>query len=65
MHKHILKKIPMLERRLRPSCFQAVFMFEHCICIGELILCVELEQEVPVVIKVTNAVPTKDSFPGH
>ena len=66
-HNHIVNKMPMLRRRMHPSCFHAVFLLEDCISNGELVLGAEasIEQEASIVIIVANAVPTKDSFTGH
>ena len=50
---------------MHQGCFQAIFLEEECIRNGELALSAELEQEAPIAITVTNAVPTKDSFPGN
>ena len=54
----------MFRPRVHPGGFQAVFLLEGCVGDGELVLCAELEQEAPVVVTVTNAVSSKDSFPG-
>ena len=47
------------------SCSQANFLLEDSIGNGELAICVKIEQEAPIVITVTNAVPSKESFLGH
>ena len=54
----------MFRPRVHPGGFQAVFLLEGCVGDGELVLCAELEQEAPVVVTVTNAMSSKDSFPG-
>ena len=40
-------------------------MLEVCIGNSELVLNAKVELEAPIVITVTNAVPTKDFFPCH
>ena len=51
--------------RMHPSCFQMVLLLEDCIDNGKITLSAELEQEASIVNTVTNALPTKDCFPGH
>ena len=46
------------------TCLGFAILLEGCVGDGELVLCAELEQEAPVVVTVTNAVSSKDSFPG-
>ena len=50
---------------MHPGCIQAIILLEDCISNGELALSAELEQEATIVMTVTNAVPSKDSFPGN
>ena len=49
---------------VHPGCFQAVFLLEDRVGNDELVLCTELEQKVPVVVTVPNAVSSEDSSPG-
>ena len=55
----------MFGQRMYPGFFTAIFLLDDCIGNGELALNAELEQEMPIVITVTNAVPPKDLFSGH
>ena len=64
-HMHIAKKMPMLGPKMHASCFRAIFLLKDCFVNGKLVLSAKLEQEAPIVITVTNAVPTKYSFPGY
>ena len=38
---------------------------EDCIGNDEMIFCAKVEQKAPIVITVTDAVPTKNGGPGH
>ena len=55
----------MYGRRMRPTCFEAIFLLEDWIRNDKLALSAELKQKAPIVVIDTNAVLTKDSFPGH
>ena len=48
---------------MHPGSFQAVFLLKDCVGDDKLALCAELEQEVPIVITITNAMSSKDSLP--
>ena len=52
----------MFRPRMHPSCFQAIFLSEDCIGNSELVLRAVLKQKAPIVITLTNAVPTNDFF---
>ena len=64
-HKYIVKKMRIFGLSMRQSCFQAVPLLEDSIGNDKKILFQELEQEAPVVITVTYALPTNDSLPRH
>ena len=64
-HKHIVKMMPMFRLWMHPGCCDAIFLMKDCVGNGESALSAELEQEAPIVITFTNAMPTKDSFPGQ
>ena len=64
-HKHIVKKMSLFGPKMHPGCFQAIFLLDDCTRNGVLALGTELVHVAPIVIAVTNAMPTKDSFPGQ
>ena len=50
---------------MHPGCLQAIFLLEDGFRNVVLALSAKLEQSAPIFITVTNAVPSKDSFPGY
>ena len=55
----------MLGPRMYPGSFQAIPLLADCVRNGQFALRAELKQMAPIVIPITNAMPIKDSFPGH
>ena len=49
---------------MHPGCFQTVFLLEDGVCDDELLLCAELQQQVPIVIAVSNPMAAEYPFPG-
>ena len=54
----------MFGPRIHPDCFKSVLLLEDGVGDDKLLLSAKLQQQVPVVLAVTNAVCAKYAFPG-
>ena len=64
VHKHVVNSVPMFGPRMYPGCFKSVLFLGDGVGEDKLLLSAMLQQQVPVVVAVTNAMSAKYSFPG-
>ena len=64
VHKNVINEMQMFGPGMHPGCFKSVLLLEDSVGDDKLLLSTKLQQQVPVVIAVTNSMFAKYSFPG-